>query len=147
MTITSRQTVLPARAFSSADKNATKPPPKVFPVPEPPFKGYHPPQPDGYQQSKASPSSSAIVIDNGRFICYGTLYGLLHLAELSRRTYRQGRMVFREKSPIHHPPRDEPLPRPQAEQGVSICGIRCLCGRYDSRSNAIRIRSRYKHCG
>ncbi|KAL1962472.1 hypothetical protein VTN77DRAFT_9673 [Rasamsonia byssochlamydoides] len=65
MTITSRQTVLPARASNSADKNANKPPPKTFPVPEPPFKGYHPPQPEGYQQSKASPSSSAIVIDNG----------------------------------------------------------------------------------
>ncbi|CRG88659.1 Actin-like protein arp5 [Talaromyces islandicus] len=65
MTITSRQIVLPSRSTSAGDKNTPKPPPKVFNARDFPFKGYQPPQPEGYQQSKASPSSSAIVIDNG----------------------------------------------------------------------------------
>jgi actin-related protein 5 len=66
MTVTSEQRLVVSRAANSLDRNAAKPPPKVFSVAESPFKGYQPPQPDGYQQSKASPSSSAIVIDNGR---------------------------------------------------------------------------------
>ncbi|QKX60205.1 uncharacterized protein TRUGW13939_07348 [Talaromyces rugulosus] len=65
MTITSQQIILPTRSTSAGDKNSPKPPPKIYNVKDFPFKGYQPPQPEGYQQSKASPSSSAIVIDNG----------------------------------------------------------------------------------
>jgi actin-related protein 5 len=65
MTITSQQIILPSRSSSAGDKNSPKPPPKVYNVKDFPFKGYQAPQPEGYQQSKASPSSSAIVIDNG----------------------------------------------------------------------------------
>lgn len=66
MTITA-QTVLPTRsARIVTDKDRVKPPPKVYPAQDYPFKGYHPPQPEGYQQSKSTANTSAIVIDNGR---------------------------------------------------------------------------------
>jgi hypothetical protein len=59
--------ILSTPAVANSPRNLDKPPPKVVPVQDPPFKGYQPPQPDGYEQSKASPDSSAIVIDNGWF--------------------------------------------------------------------------------
>ncbi|EFW17766.1 chromatin remodeling complex subunit Arp5 [Coccidioides posadasii str. Silveira] len=66
MTISSTQTIPSSRiTLNIAEKREPKPPPKVFPVREPPFKGILPPQPDGYERSRASPSTSAIVIDNG----------------------------------------------------------------------------------
>lgn len=66
MTITSAQTIVPARlSINVSEKRAQKPPPKVFNIHDHPFKGYQPPQPEGYEQSKANPASSAIVIDNG----------------------------------------------------------------------------------
>ncbi|KAG2412048.1 hypothetical protein HFD88_009604 [Aspergillus terreus] len=66
MAITSVQNVLPGRyAINSTEKNAAKPPPKIYNVQEPPFKGYHPPQPEGYEQSRSKADSTAIVIDNG----------------------------------------------------------------------------------
>lgn len=68
MAITSVQNVLPGRyAINSTEKNAAKPPPKIYNVQEPPFKGYHPPQPEGYEQSRSKADSTAIVIDNGAF--------------------------------------------------------------------------------
>ena len=39
--------------------------PRIYPAPEYPFKGWQPPQPEGYRQSAANPGESAIVIDNG----------------------------------------------------------------------------------
>lgn len=67
MTITSVQTVLPGRyAVNSSEKRVEKPPPEVYGVPDFPFKGYQPPQPDGFKQSQADPDASAIVIDNGQ---------------------------------------------------------------------------------
>ena len=39
--------------------------PRIYPAPDYPFKGWQPPQPEGYRQSAASPNESAIVIDNG----------------------------------------------------------------------------------
>ncbi|KAL4995631.1 hypothetical protein BDV10DRAFT_127273 [Aspergillus recurvatus] len=66
MAITSVQSVLPARySINSSEQGAAKPPPKIFNVYERPFKGYQPPQPEGYEQSKSRPDTSAIVIDNG----------------------------------------------------------------------------------
>jgi hypothetical protein len=77
MTITSVHTLLPARVASNAtEKRAEKPPPQLHGVQDFPFKGYHPPQPEGYQQSKAHPDTSAIVIDNGKafqIFCDSTL--------------------------------------------------------------------------
>lgn len=68
MTIVSVQTIVPDRySITPAEKAVSKPPPKVYPVQEAPFKGYQPPQPDGYERSKANPGASAIVIDNGKF--------------------------------------------------------------------------------
>ncbi|KAL4890572.1 actin-like ATPase domain-containing protein [Aspergillus ambiguus] len=66
MAITSVQPVLPGRyAINSTEKTASKSPPQVYNVQEPPFKGYHPPQPEGYEQSRSKPDTTAIVIDNG----------------------------------------------------------------------------------
>ena len=39
--------------------------PRIYPAPDYPFKGWQPPQPEGYRQSAANPGESAIVIDNG----------------------------------------------------------------------------------
>ena len=39
--------------------------PRIYPAPDYPFKGWLPPQPEGYRQSAANPGESAIVIDNG----------------------------------------------------------------------------------
>lgn len=61
------ETILPTRSAAIVtDKERIKPPPKVYPAQDHPFKGYHAPQPDGYEQSKSTANSSAIVIDNGR---------------------------------------------------------------------------------
>uniref|UniRef100_A0A093XHF0 Actin-like protein arp5 n=1 Tax=Talaromyces marneffei PM1 TaxID=1077442 RepID=A0A093XHF0_TALMA len=65
MTITSERIITSSRASGSSHRDSPKPPPKIYNVQEYPFKGYRPPQPDGYEQSRSSPSSSAIVIDNG----------------------------------------------------------------------------------
>ncbi|KAJ5101287.1 hypothetical protein NUU61_003509 [Penicillium alfredii] len=66
MTITAVQTLLPGRfAVNSTERRVEKPPPQVYSVPDFPFKGYQPPQPEGYAQSQAHPDTSAIVIDNG----------------------------------------------------------------------------------
>ncbi|CEJ61613.1 Putative Chromatin remodeling complex subunit Arp5 [Penicillium brasilianum] len=66
MTITSIQTLLPGRySVNVTEKRTEKPPPQTYTVQDYPFKGYQPPQPDGYERSKAHPDTSAIVIDNG----------------------------------------------------------------------------------
>ena len=66
MTISSVQTILPTRfAGDPSQRKAPKPPPLIYNAKDHPFKGFHPPQPEGYEQSKANPESSAIVIDNG----------------------------------------------------------------------------------
>jgi actin-related protein 5 len=67
MAITSVQSVLPARVtVNASEQGAVKPPPKISNAQDFPFKGYQPPQPEGYEQSKSRPDSSAIVIDNGK---------------------------------------------------------------------------------
>ena len=69
MTINSVQTLFPGRlSINSTEKSAAKPPPKTYPVREPPFRGYLPPQADGFERSRSNPDSSAIVIDNGKCI-------------------------------------------------------------------------------
>ncbi|PLB44901.1 putative chromatin remodeling complex subunit [Aspergillus steynii IBT 23096] len=66
MTITSVQTLLPGRfGINSTEKTAAKKPPTLYNAQDHPFKGYHPPQTEGYERSKANPDTSAIVIDNG----------------------------------------------------------------------------------
>jgi actin-related protein 5 len=67
MAITSVQSILPARVtVNASEQGAVKPPPKISNVQDFPFKGYQPPQPEGYEQSKSRPDTSAIVIDNGK---------------------------------------------------------------------------------
>jgi actin-related protein 5 len=66
MGITSVQSIIPARnTINASEQGAAKPSPKIYDAQERPFRGYQPPQPDGYQQSKSRPDTSAIVIDNG----------------------------------------------------------------------------------
>ncbi|KAI9372328.1 hypothetical protein BJX61DRAFT_507758 [Aspergillus egyptiacus] len=66
MAITSVQSILPVRySINSSEQGAVKAPPKIFNIHDRPFKGYQPPQPEGYEQSKSRPDTSAIVIDNG----------------------------------------------------------------------------------
>ena len=66
MTITSVQTLLPGRfGINSTEKHVAKNPPTIYNAQDHPFKGYHPPQTEGYERSKANPDTSAIVIDNG----------------------------------------------------------------------------------
>lgn len=70
MTITSVQTLHSGRvALNSSERRVEKPLPEPYHAQDFPFKGYKPPQPDGYEQSKAHPDTSAIVIDNGK-ICF-----------------------------------------------------------------------------
>ena len=66
MTISSTRTLKTEQvAPEYFEANPPKQAPKVYAAAEPPFKGYHPPQPDGYRQSSANPTTTAIVIDNG----------------------------------------------------------------------------------
>ncbi|KAJ5771092.1 uncharacterized protein N7511_003143 [Penicillium nucicola] len=63
MTITAINNLMPPRVtVNPTEKRSEKPPPQLHGVQEWPFKGYQPPQPEGYQQSNPE---SAIVIDNG----------------------------------------------------------------------------------
>lgn len=88
MTITSMKTLLPARIASNAtEKRTEKPPPQLHGVQDFPFKGYHPPQPEGYRQSQAHPDTSAIVIDNGKaiqIVCDSTF--LIHVVHVQAPT-------------------------------------------------------------
>ncbi|OJJ33454.1 hypothetical protein ASPWEDRAFT_622470 [Aspergillus wentii DTO 134E9] len=66
MTIISEQTILPGRySITASEKAAAKPAPKLYNTIDYPFKGYHAPQPEGYEQSRSKADTSAIVIDNG----------------------------------------------------------------------------------
>ncbi|KAL2832571.1 hypothetical protein BDW59DRAFT_106232 [Aspergillus cavernicola] len=66
MVITSVRSIIPARSsINLSDQRGAKPTPKIFNAHDRPFKGYQPPQYEGYEQSKSNPDTSAIVIDNG----------------------------------------------------------------------------------
>ena len=66
MTINSVRTIVTDRRLPSPPPNGyPQAAPKVYPAPDFPFKGWQPPQPEGYSESAATPSESAIVIDNG----------------------------------------------------------------------------------
>lgn len=70
MTVTSVETILPTRfSINVTENKSDKPPPKLYNIQDNRFKGYQPPQPDGYERSKSSPDTSAIVIDNGELPC------------------------------------------------------------------------------
>ncbi|KPI38519.1 Actin-like protein arp5 [Cyphellophora attinorum] len=62
MAITSVQRIVQERTLPS---DHPLPPPRIYPAPDFPFKGWQPAQPEGYRQSAANPSENAIVIDNG----------------------------------------------------------------------------------
>ena len=66
MTINSVHTILTDRRFPSPPPNSyPRSTPKIYNAPDFPFKGWQPPQPEGYQQSAATTFDSAIVIDYG----------------------------------------------------------------------------------
>lgn len=62
MTITKVEKIIEQR---SRPPNDNFPAPKIYPSPDFPFKGWQPPQPEGWKQSAATPTESAIVIDSG----------------------------------------------------------------------------------
>lgn len=65
MTVTSTRYLQAASAIEVApDRDAAKPPPRLWYAAEPPFKGYQAPPSGGFQQSSID---TAIVIDNGAF--------------------------------------------------------------------------------
>lgn len=112
MTITSVRNLLPGRiASNSTEKPTEKPPPQLHGITDFPFKGYHPPQPEGYQQSQAHPDTSAIVIDNGKELTRYGLSGSLVNTCFSRRVSScQGRLVVRQNPPICCTSCHEPIP-------------------------------------
>lgn len=66
MTVTSLNTLLPTRfSINVTENKSDKHPPEVYSIQDNRFKGHQPPQTEGYEQSKSSPDTSAIVIDNG----------------------------------------------------------------------------------
>ncbi len=65
MTITSSRYLEPiSRSKTVLERNDVKPPPRLWPSVEAPFKGYHAAPSEGYKQSS---SDTAIVIDNGPY--------------------------------------------------------------------------------
>ena len=63
MTVTSTRHLQPASELEVApDRDAAKPPPRLWHAAEPPFKGYQAHPSGGFQQSSID---TAIVIDNG----------------------------------------------------------------------------------
>ena len=66
MTVTLVNTLVTERRLPSPSPDGvSQPAPEVYPAPDFPFKGWIPTQPEGYRQSAATPTESAIVIDNG----------------------------------------------------------------------------------
>lgn len=65
MAITLVSRIIKERTLPTAPPGAEATAPRLYPAPDFPFKGWQPPQPEGYQQSAANPSENAIVIDNG----------------------------------------------------------------------------------
>ncbi|KIW90727.1 uncharacterized protein Z519_08510 [Cladophialophora bantiana CBS 173.52] len=66
MTITSITRIATERHFPTPPpEGEPQSSPRVYPAPDFPFRGWQPPRADGYRQSAATPSESAIVIDNG----------------------------------------------------------------------------------
>lgn len=66
MTIISEQTLLPTRfSINVTENRSAKPPPNVYTIYDNRFKGVQPRYSEGYEESRANPDTSAIVIDNG----------------------------------------------------------------------------------
>lgn len=65
MAITAVSSIVKERTLPSPTTDGPTSKPHIYPVPDFPFKGWQPPQPEGYRQSAANPSENAIVIDNG----------------------------------------------------------------------------------
>jgi actin-related protein 5 len=65
MAITSVTRVVKERVFPETSTDTPATTPRLYSAPDFPFKGWQPPQPEGYRQSASNPSENAIVIDNG----------------------------------------------------------------------------------
>ena len=66
MTITATSRILTERRLPTPPVDGRpQSQPRIYPAADFPFKGWQPPQPDGYQKSAAAPLENAIVIDNG----------------------------------------------------------------------------------
>ena len=65
MAITLVERIIKERTLPPSPPEGQATAPRIYPAPDFPFKGWQPPQPDGYRQSASNPSENAIVIDNG----------------------------------------------------------------------------------
>lgn len=65
MTITAVHRFVEERSRPPVPADGKWPQPTVYPAPDFPFRGWQPPQPEGYVQSANTPDDSAIVIDTG----------------------------------------------------------------------------------
>ncbi|RMZ82402.1 hypothetical protein DV737_g2047, partial [Chaetothyriales sp. CBS 132003] len=65
MAITATRRIELERRLPTPPPGAQPTRPRLYPAPDFPFKGWQPAQPEGYKQSAARPTESAIVIDNG----------------------------------------------------------------------------------
>ncbi len=69
MTINTINRIVEERRFPTPPPDATESKPRLYPAPDYPFRGWQPPQLEGYRQSVATPAESAIILDNG-LSCY-----------------------------------------------------------------------------
>lgn len=70
MTINFVRTLITDRQFPADGTSESSP--KIYGSSDFPFKGWQPPQPEGYKQSAATTHESAIVIDNGQLASFDT---------------------------------------------------------------------------
>src|SRR5205814_932519 len=147
MTINSVQTILTDRKFPSPPPNGhPQSVPKVYNAPDFPFKGWQPPQPEGYEQSAATPSESAIVIDNGIFRPCGKPAQTDYPSRFGRLKHCESRLVLRQAATIPLAPPCGAVPRPQIQQSMHLCRLRCLRRCDDTGPNSVRLRAIFQHC-
>lgn len=65
MTITNVNKIITERSRPDLDSGNFATGPRIYPAPDFPFQGFKPADPSGWVQSAATPTESAIVIDNG----------------------------------------------------------------------------------
>jgi hypothetical protein len=111
MTINSVRTLATDRAFPALpDEGTSDSSPHIYGAPDFPFKGWQPPQPEGYKQSAATSHESAIVIDNGQWTISTASTSLILRCRLK---HHQSRIFLRQDPSFHGPSYHGSLPRSQ----------------------------------
>lgn len=102
MTINSVRTLVTNRQFPSPPvDDSIQSSPRIYGAPDYPFKGWQPPQPEGYRQSAAAAHESALVIDNGRSSTVNTCTVLTAMLRLK---YCQSWILLRQSPSLHGAP-------------------------------------------